>query len=302
VGYGDPLTSGGSHGDFLTVDVRTGTVTGGADGASSYIPTSAATFVGGDTWYAYGAAFPLAGGGITGIRGELADGQTIATFTDVGGSGTPSGPPVVADGIAYAVRPGGAFIDAIDATGGGDCTNYLPPFCDPLWSAPITGGAALAASGPSLYTSNATGVAAYATGPGVSGPGRQPSWTAAVPGASAVALTPAADATTLLVGADDGTLRAYAADGCGAPTCAPAWTATLGGDLGAPVVGNGVAYVTSSDGHVYALPAAGCGAATCTPLWSATTPGTPQSAILARGHLVVRTTAGTLVAYALPAA
>lgn len=301
VGFGDPLTSGGSHGGFLTVDVATGTVTGGDGGGGSFVPTSAAAFVGGDTWYAYGLAAPLAGGGFAGIRGVLADGRTIATVTNVGGSGLASGPPVVADGVAYAVRPGGTFIDAIDATLSGGCETYLGTGCDPLWSAPITGSAALAASGPSLYATNAAGVAAYATGPGVSGPDRQPAWTAAVPGASAPALTPAADATALLVGADDGLLRAYPADGCGAPTCAPTWTATLGGDLGAPVVANGIAFVASSDGHAYALPASGCGASTCAPLWSGTVPGTPQSVIVARGHLVVRTTTGTLAAYALPA-
>lgn len=134
----------------------------------------------------------------------------------------------MADGIAYAVRPGGAFTDAIDATLSGGCETYLGAGCEPLWSAPITGGAALAASGPSLYATDASGIAAYATGPGVTRPDRQPAWTAAVSGAWAPALTPAADAITLLVGADDGLVRAHPADGCGAPTCTPSWTAVLG--------------------------------------------------------------------------
>ncbi len=181
----------------------------------------------------------------------------------------------MADGIAYAVRPGGAFTDAIDATLSGGCETYLGAGCEPLWSAPITGGAALAASGPSLYATDASGIAAYATGPGVTRPDRQPAWTAAVSGAWAPALTPAADAITLLVGADDGLVRAHPADGCGAPTCTPSWTAALGGHVDAPVIANGIACVASSNGHAYALPATGCGAPTCAPLWSGTVPGTP---------------------------
>jgi hypothetical protein len=295
VGYTDPLTSGGAGGGFAQVDATTGTVT--TTGGSSGV-TGPATFVGDDVWFGWHAVEPLAVGAFSGVEGRLADGRIVRSVTQVDGTGAISGDPAVAGGMAYAARPGGGYVDAIDATGTEGCTDYGAFLaCMPLWSAPVAGTAAVAASGATLYASTATGVAAYATGASVRGPDQQPLWSAPVAGPTAVALTPSAGATSVLVGSTDGTLRAFAAAGCGAATCGPLWQAATGGALTAPVIANGVAYVGSADGQVRAYAAAGCGAASCEPLWTAATPGAPRSVIVANGRVFVTTATGDLVAF-----
>ena len=302
IGYGDPLTSGGSHGGFVGFDGVTGEVTdgGGCCVGGVAVPTSPLSFVGDDVWFAAAYVAPLAGGAWAGIEGHSAAGQVVRTLTTTNGSGATAGSPAVAGGVAYFARPGGGFLDAIDATGVEGCTDAGAfVSCTPLWSAPVTGSPEVAVSGSSVYASTPAGISAYATGDDVRGAGQPPLWQAAVAGPTAVALTPAAAATSVLVGSSDGSLRAYAAGGCGAPTCPATWQAVTGGSVGAPVVANGVAYVTSADGHVYAFAAAGCGAPTCEPLWSAPTPSAPTGVIVANGRVFVTTTTGDLVAYHL---
>lgn len=306
VGFGDPLTSGGSSGGFARFDALTGEVTGTdtGGGGGSFVPVSAASFVGQDRWFAGKFVTPSPPQGFAGPVGQLDSGRTVTSITEVGGSGATAGTPAVAGGMVYFARPQGGFVDAIDAAGVEGCTTFGSIVdCRPLWSAPVTGSPSVAASGARVFTSNggaSGGIAAYATGPTVRGPNQQPLWQAAVPGATSVALTPSADATSVLVGSSDGTLRAYAAAGCGSATCSPVWQSAVGGAVGAPVIANGVVYVTSSDGQVHAFASAGCGAATCDPLWSAATPGTPASVIVANGRVFVTTTSGDLVAYAIP--
>ena len=83
----------------------------------------------------------------------------------------------------------------------------------------------------------------------------------------------AANATTVFSAGADGTLAAFAAEGCGRPTCGPAWTATTPATNVQPSIGADVLYVGGADGTVTALPAGGCGAATCDALWTGTVPG-----------------------------
>jgi hypothetical protein len=95
-----------------------------------------------------------------------------------------------------------------------------------------------------------------------------------------------ADAGTVLTGlavangdvyvtSTNGTVSTFAANGCGASTCAPLWSASAGAsDLSAPAVTGHSVFVGSADGHLYVLPASGCGLPTCVPTWSANPRGT----------------------------
>jgi outer membrane protein assembly factor BamB len=91
-------------------------------------------------------------------------------------------------------------------------------------------------------------------------------------------------------------LRAFPANGCGATTCAPRWTAVLDDRPSAPVVAGGVVYV-GTNGHVAAYDATGCGTTTCTPITTIPTPGQATRLSVAQGTLYV-TGGDTVTAYA----
>jgi len=129
-----------------------------------------------------------------------------------------------------------------------------------------------------LYAFDAGGVT------GCSGAPRQcaPLWTATA--GDAVDSSPAVVNGVVYVGSSfadqSGALSAFDAAGsrgCGGSpkTCAPLWTAPVGGSVSSsPTVAGGVAYVTSADGSLYAFDASGttgCSGVpkTCTPLWRA---------------------------------
>lgn len=295
VGYMDPLFSWGARGGFLVIDVRTGEATesNGSGGA-----LSTATFAGDDIWYRFGEIGPQAQGAFTGIEGRLADGRTWRSLEPAVGQGDES-PPAVADGVVYARRSTSGQFDAYDAAGVENCQpigNYQA--CSPLWSAPITGHAAPAVSGDTVFVSTGAGVAAYATD--VRGPDRPPLWQATVAGPSRLALDGGPGAVTVFAGSSDGTLQAFDAAACAvSPSCEPAWRGTVGAHVGTPAVANGVVYVGSADGQVHAFAANGCGAATCEPLWSASVPGAPVTTIVANGRVIVQTATGEVSSFAL---
>jgi len=126
-------------------------------------------------------------------------------------------------------------------------------------------------------------------------------WTASL--GSPASRTPALAEGVLYVPTADGRLVAVDADGCGAATCAPLWSAT--GSAGSfisdqPAVAGGVVFTGWSDGAVRAYPAAGCGAATCSPVWSASTGSNITGApAVSGGQLYVGTQDGRLIAYGL---
>lgn len=96
-------------------------------------------------------------------------------------------------------------------------------------------------------------------------------------------------------------LYAFRAGGCGAPTCAPLWTAPIAseGGFSSPAVANGVVYVGSHDSKLYAFDANGCGAPTCTPLWTAATGGSIfSSPAVANGVVYVGSVDSKLYAFA----
>ena len=79
---------------------------------------------------------------------------------------------------------------------------------------------------------------------------------------------------------NDGLLNAFAADGCGAPVCAPLWQGLAGKESilnSSPAVAGGFVYVGAFDGRLYVFHADGCGAAICPPVWTGTTAGTIES-------------------------
>ena len=79
---------------------------------------------------------------------------------------------------------------------------------------------------------------------------------------------------------NDGRLNAFAAAGCGQPTCAPLWQGLVGTESvlqSSPTVAGGVVYVGGFDGRLYAFDADGCGTATCQPSWTAQTGGPIES-------------------------
>src|SRR5262249_13326211 len=91
-----------------------------------------------------------------------------------------------------------------------------------------------------------------------------------------------ADGTVYVTAVDSsgttGTLLALPAAGCGAATCAPAWTTAPGGAGGSPVVAGGVVY-SSTPTAVVAVAAAGCGGSTCDPLISVPQPAAGRLAV-----------------------
>jgi hypothetical protein len=94
----------------------------------------------------------------------------------------------------------------------------------------------------------------------------------------------------------DNRLRAFAADGCGMPSCEPLWSASISDVPGPPVVAGGVVHVGTT-GEVYAFDASGCGSPSCSPVASIRSPGWAGDLSVAQGKLFV---AGgdTVTAYA----
>jgi hypothetical protein len=303
VGLANAFTSGGAAGSLGALSTATGDPVAGPGG--SPFPVAAATpatVAGDDVWHGYGVAIPMAGGRIIGMKGILASGRVVQTVETTATSSPITTAPAVADGVVYLGDPNGD-LDAYDAAGVQNCTQPQPGSyptwweCTPLWSATIglVADTPVVADGV-VYAVTGTGLHALATG--VSGAGQTPLWQAPVAGGTA----PAVDGDQLFVGSTGG-VAAFAAGGCGAPSCTSVWTGVTGGAVSSPPsVANGVVYVTSDDGQVHAFAAAGCGAATCDPLWSAALPAAPSSSVtVANGRLFVGTTTGDLVAFALPA-
>lgn len=217
------------------------------------------------------------------------------------GCGVPPAPPtptrylaLSSDGSSVLV-PAGTDLAAYPVA---DCG--APPACQPTWSRSL--GAGMAA--PAVALDNGDVAVPMADGrvivlDGATGETR---WTGNAGAALRVPL--AATATTIFAAADDRTLAAFPVAGCGAATCAPAWTATTSAPASdQPSIGGDVVYVGDAAGAVTAFPAAGCGAATCEALWSdAVADGTSGPPVVFDGTLYVGGDDGRLSAFRLPAA
>ena len=299
----------------LSFDLVTGAELPASPLANGHVATtSALTASDGLLWGAsWGYTGGLGGYSVYGVSGVTPGGERLVADETITQGGVAAQFSAVAIGAGLAVYGAPGELRAIDAAGERGCQPETVPgvadfrLCEPLWRVPtgdvvetpvVRDGVAYATStGGSLF---ALTVPPAGSAPGVS---PEPRWSAAVPGATAPAVTAGGD---LFVGssAGGGRLEAYAGATCpyGAD-CAPAWVGPAGGAVAAaPVVAGDVVYVGSSagGGTVSAFAAAGCGAASCAPLWSAATPGAPESISVAGGRVVVAT-AGSLVAFALPA-
>jgi hypothetical protein len=173
--------------------------------------------------------------------------------------------PAVVGRVAY-IGVDSGFLLALPATGCGSDT------CTPLWTArlsngvfttpAVAGGLVFIASAGSVENGLGTLYAFPAAGCGR--PTCRPVWTAPVPGAS----SPTVANGILYIVAGDGRLLAFTAAGCGQATCAPLWTGPMKtSSRGAPAVGNGLVYATSSD-RLIAFRAAGCGQPVCGAVWA----------------------------------
>jgi outer membrane protein assembly factor BamB len=122
----------------------------------------------------------------------------------------------------------------------------------------------------------------------------------------AIPAPPAVAGETIVVVDHLGGVRAYSADGCGAATCSPLWSADAGAGVRTqPAIAGGVVYVGTADGTVLAFSLAGCGTPSCAPLWTgdANAAGVASSVVaagpvLADGMVFVMLQNGELVAFA----
>lgn len=182
------------------------------------------------------------------------------------------------------------------------CTPWPPPYedlpgCAPDWfvelggqpTAPVGIGTTQVVYGDTTGTVTVLDTATGAV-----------AWTAEL--GDGIGRKPAVAGGNLLVATDDGRLVALPAAGCGAATCTPLWSASLGaGPSTGPVVGGDVAYV-GVGGDVLAFALDGCGRPTCRKLARVST-GTStvtDGLIVHDGRLVAGTGDGHLVAFGLP--
>jgi outer membrane protein assembly factor BamB len=128
------------------------------------------------------------------------------------------------------------------------------------------------------------------------------------PVGASVSATPALADGVLYVPTADGHLVAVDADGCGAATCQPLWSAAIDGTAineQPAVSGDGedaVVFVGTSGGTVAAVAATGCGDPTCRkPLWEASVGAAVTGApAVSGGAVVVGTASGQVAAFRLP--
>lgn len=147
------------------------------------------------------------------------------------------------------------------------------PTCEPLWSHSDTGSVVAAGPHTDVFFHQPTTAPGGSLGrlDAISPDTGARRWSASFPGSGAgfalddrhIYVTPNTSRTPML--------HAYDVDGCGAPTCAPAWQGTVSpAESGlTPTVAGDVVYVPGRQGTVHAFSAAGCGASsTCAPIAS----------------------------------
>jgi outer membrane protein assembly factor BamB len=174
--------------------------------------------------------------------------------------------PAIAGGLAYFGDTNGTLY-AFKASGCGQSA------CEPVWRAPLVEGIfnspAVAEGIVYVGTSSFKGAlfAFDAAGCG-SEVCTVPLWKSTP--LSVVDSSPTVANGVVYVGSGQG-VYAFAAQGCGAPTCPPLWIGQTADFVdNSPAVANGVVYAGGNDGKLYAFAAQGCGAHVCQPLWTGT--------------------------------
>jgi hypothetical protein len=216
-----------------------------------------------------GSAPALVGFDVAGVRNcNLVQYRCAPTFFATLGTATVATPPVVSQGIVLAAGPGN--LEAFDAAGHTSCAVAATgSLCSPLWK--VATGATALGVGPAAGADSVF-VAAQTNGVGQVRALRLHDGTAlwsAVIGAPFATATPALVDGTVVVPADSA-LRAFAAGGCGAPSCTPSQsfagpTGSTASFLATPTIDGGQLFATSSDNRVDRWSLSGCGNATCVP-------------------------------------
>ena len=260
-------------------------------GASLHALISVGDYGSGNWNYHVGGAFDPA-------TGAAAPGPLVATE---------SAPVAVADGVAYGYYSYATFC-ICDRPATQDHTNLVGTRLDgtgsvltlPLFAA----GSAPTIAGDRHYVMNATALSVWDSGaqPNCTftliSADCVPLWSAQLAGQGGWDHLPAVANSLVYVPEVSGTVEVFKAAGCGAPSCAPVWTAQAGTAHVVPVaVTDTTLFVSSDDGHLYAFNANGCGAQTCQPTWSASIPSGPHAPSVAGSIVFVGATDGTLSAY-----
>jgi outer membrane protein assembly factor BamB len=161
--------------------------------------------------------------------------------------------------------------------------------CTPTWSVGLNplGGVVVPSGNHLLVTHIDNTLRSYRLSDGA------PEWRAPMAGSGGGLAT---NGAVVYAASGGTTLQAFAAEGCGAPTCTPLWSGALPATSNSNVaIAGGVVYVGTSNSQVLAFAADGCGGATmCPPIASVSTgSGFVTSVIVSNGHLVVTTDGGT---------
>jgi outer membrane protein assembly factor BamB len=215
--------------------------------------------------------------GLFGVGLVVRDKATLAPLWQAGLPviSFPASPPAVVDGQIFVVS--GPFLLAFPAGGCGAAD------CAPTWNVNLGGGtlrtAAAASGGDKVYVTTASGELIA-----VNRSNGQVAWRSGALGAPTFDPAVANGRVHVIAGS---TLSTFAADGCGALTCAPVWTAGgVRSVAGGPLVAGGVVYA-SAPGGVKAFAASGCGASSCPPLTSVPVAGDVRYLTVAEGRLFV---------------
>jgi PQQ-like domain len=226
-----------------------------------------------------------------------ADAVAVDTANGPCGGGDPGQPPPAqvlgtAVGTASEILWPGTFPADVRSASPAGCATP----CDETWS--ISG---IDGDDPASALATSAGdwaVVASSTLTVIGGTSHAVAWTGTLGSVTHLA----AAGSTIYAATADGHVAAFPAGGCGAASCAPTWTATVGAASSEISVGADVLYVGGAGGTVSALPAKGCGAATCAPLWSAdVAAGVSGRPVIDRGTLLVPSSDGTVTAFRLPA-
>jgi outer membrane protein assembly factor BamB len=155
--------------------------------------------------------------------------------------------PTVSNGVVYVGSDDGKLY-AFQA----DCVTQQGT-CRPSWTAttggPITASPAVknADFGETVYFGSTDGrLYAYSASCDVCSQAGELQWTAATGGP--ITTRPAVANGVVYVASGDGKLYAFDADGCGAATCQPLFTATTAGSPASPAVAGGVVYIRDQSG------------------------------------------------------
>lgn len=186
--------------------------------------------------------------------------------------------PIVVDGQLIQNGPNGS-VEAYAAVGCGTAT-CAPVWTNPGWAMPLFGGPddqlfglaydAATDDDRLIAIDRSTGATA---------------WTAALTRDQVPGIAIAGGMVYVSSGDD---LLVFDADGCGTPTCSPAWRAQLSGLTSAnPIVAAGVVYTGGQNGTIGAFDADGCGARRCPALAQYTRPGPISGLIVSGGRLYV---------------